>query len=107
MLVCLSGTVLADDQFTERRTQVVSVAAVDLQTEAGRQDAYSRLRIAAKRVCAEVDGRRTLDDALSYARCVDDTLGAAIAQVRDPVFQEYAERRMSGQRKAAVAAAAN
>lgn len=106
MLVCGSGVVHADEQVADRRTQVVNVSAIDLQSEAGRRETYSRLRVVAKRVCAEVDGRRTLDDAVSYARCVKDTLDAAVAQVHDPVFQEYAARRANGQRKAVIAAAA-
>ena len=52
---------------------------------------------------AQVDGRRTLENALSYTRCVEDTMQAAIAQVRDPLFQEFLARK-SGQRKEVIAA---
>ena len=104
MLIFASG-VNADSVFAERRTQTVTIAAVDLQSEAGRWAAYRRLKKAAKNVCGEVEGRRTLDNSASYARCVEDSLSAALAQVRDPIFQEFvAARRAKEQRKATIAA---
>ena len=103
-LMCISGAVQAEDQFTARRTLVVTVSADDLRSEAGRRAAYLRLRTAVKNVCAKVDGLRTLEHALSYTRCVEDSMREAIAQVRDPLFQEFAAR-MSGQRRAVIAAA--
>lgn len=76
----------------------------ELASEAGRRAAYARLRTAVKNVCAQVDGRRTLENALSYTRCVEDTMQSAVAQVRDPSFQEFLARN-SGQGKAVIAAA--
>ena len=105
VLAGVSGAVHADSVFTDRRTQTVNISASDLQSEAGRRVAYSQLKQAAKNVCAEVDGRRTLDNAVSYARCVDETLDEAIAQVRDPLFKEYAASRKSGQSKPMITAA--
>jgi UrcA family protein len=100
----VSASVQAEDQFTERRTQVVTIPAEDLESEAGRRAAYARLRTAVKNVCADVDGRRTLEKAVSYRRCVEDTMRSAVTQVRDPLFQDFVAR-MSGQRKAVIAAA--
>lgn len=103
MLIFASG-VNAENVFAVRRTQTVTIAALDLQSEEGRNAAYSSLRKAAKNVCVEVEGRRTLDNSLSYARCVEDSLSAALVQVRDPVFQEFVARRAKEQRKTTIAA---
>ena len=103
-LACVFASAQARDVYSDRYTQIVTVSADELSTDAGRQAIYRRLRSAAKRVCLEVDGRRTLDNAVSYRRCFEDTMSMAVAQVRNPFFKEYVARA-NGPRKAMFAAA--
>jgi UrcA family protein len=83
------------DGFVERRTVAVSLAGIELGTEEGRGILYGRLRTAAKRACRDLESRHNLSKAMLFKKCVDDALIGAIAQVRDPLFeQQYAARRL-------------
>ncbi len=94
-MICLlphSAQSRADD-FNERRTVIVRVAAHDLQSEEGRGIVYRRLQTAAKQACIDVDSRHELRKALLLRHCVNDAMSKAVAQLSDPTFQEYAAAR--------------
>jgi UrcA family protein len=66
------------------RTAVVSVADLDLATEAGMQVARARLHATARRLCRRVVDPWAVSHQQDYVACVDATLAAALAQLPAP-----------------------
>ena len=66
------------------RTMVVSVADLDLATEAGMQKALERLHATARHLCTLVVDHWTLSHQPDYVACVDQTLASALAQLPAP-----------------------
>jgi UrcA family protein len=66
------------------RTAVVSVADLDLATEAGMQAARERLHATARRLCGRVVDHWALSHQQDYVACVDATLASALAQLPSP-----------------------
>ena len=66
------------------RTAVVSVADLDLTTEAGMQVARKRLHATARSLCGRVVDPWTLSHQPDYVACVDATLASALAQLPAP-----------------------
>lgn len=66
------------------RTAVVSVADLDLATEAGMQAARERLHATARRLCGRVVDHWAVSHQQDYVACVDATLASALAQLPSP-----------------------
>lgn len=66
------------------RTAVVSVADLDLATEAGMQAARERLHATARRLCRRVVDPWAVSHQQDYTACVDATLATALAQLPAP-----------------------
>lgn len=61
----------------------VRYADLDLNTSAGAEELYARLRTAARRVC-NVAEARALGDAMRSKACYQQVLGAAVTNVKSP-----------------------
>jgi UrcA family protein len=74
---------------TETRADLPSVtvryADLDLNTPAGVETLYSRLRAAAREVC-NVDERRPLVEVMAARRCYDQVLGTAVDDAKLPTL---------------------
>lgn len=66
------------------RTAVVSMADLDLTTEAGMQVARERLHITARRLCRHTVDPWAISHQQDYVACVDATLASALAQLPSP-----------------------
>jgi UrcA family protein len=66
------------------RTAVVSVADLDLATEAGMQAARERRHATARRLCRHVVDPWAVSHQPDYVACVDATLASALAQLPSP-----------------------
>jgi len=64
-------------------TVTVRYADLDLNTSAGAEELYARLRTAARRVC-NVAEARALGDAMRSKACYQQVLGAAVTNVKSP-----------------------
>jgi UrcA family protein len=87
-VACVDGTLTAalgqirQSTFnTVTRGANVSLADLNLTTPEGLRTARERLRVVARRVCAELAHSHELSYRPSFAACVDDTLAGALAQV--------------------------
>ncbi|MFL6604679.1 MAG: UrcA family protein [Steroidobacteraceae bacterium] len=63
------------------RAANVSLADLNLTTPAGLHTARERLRVIARRLCAELAHSHELSYRPNFAACIDDTLAGALAQV--------------------------
>jgi UrcA family protein len=77
----------------DRRSVLVDIAGLDLDSDAGRDLVYRKLRRAAKRACIDVETRHNLASML-YSQCVNEALTGAVSQISDPAFRRYAAERL-------------
>lgn len=103
--VFLSQAVLADEYPSKvYNVRTVSYAGLNLNTEAGAREAYSRIRSAAKGVCShlytlELGQRRHI-----WETCVNDAIARAVADVRAPALTAYAAAQIGTPAKAPTVA---
>jgi UrcA family protein len=82
-------TVMADTQpapAPETHAAKVSLADVDLSTPDGLRIAYERLRDTARRLCSQQEDMQSVAHYPTYVKCVDETLAAAMRQVKGPTL---------------------
>jgi UrcA family protein len=92
MLAALCGCVLtnaasAADSFSEPAMKAVSYAGLNLDSQAGSQTLYRRLRKAANRVCESTRGRGIR--MIEWRECIDQALARAVSQVDRPAVTAY------------------
>ena len=103
--VFLSSAVWAGEYPSkEFNVRTVSYAGLDLSTEAGAQEAYSRIHRAAKGVCShlytlELGQRRHLWDT-----CVRDAMARAVVGIGAPRLTAYAAAQLGALTKAPTVA---
>jgi UrcA family protein len=66
------------------RTAAVSMADLDLTTEAGMRTARERLHATARRLCRRVVDPWAVSHQQDYVACVDATLASALTQLPSP-----------------------
>ena len=76
-----AGTVQADTSFPVNAT--VHATGLDLNQEADLRDLYSRIKVAADRVCNNIY-RVGLQPVANYTDCYEKALGAAVQSVNRP-----------------------
>ena len=88
ILMALFGIVpvgtIADQRVTTAaasRVAEVSLADLDLSTQAGMRAARERLHLMAQRACAESADNRGLPSQPNFVACVDSTLASALRQI--------------------------
>jgi UrcA family protein len=69
---------------TEPRAAKVSLADVDLGSEAGAKVALQRIRNAARRVCSEDPSTRDVDLTYPYVTCLGATVDHAVGVLANP-----------------------
>jgi UrcA family protein len=55
---------------------------------------YTRMKRAAEFVCAELEPGRLLGRMQPYAKCVQEALGRAVADLNEPAVTQYAARKV-------------
>lgn len=75
-----------------RLTYVVRFADINLETAAGAQALYSRLRHAATMVCVPLEGV-SLRDATQHRECMEKAMADAVASVDRPMLSQYHQSR--------------
>jgi UrcA family protein len=75
---------LEAEQSAALPTVTVRYADLDLNTSAGAEELYARLRTAARHVC-NVAEARALGDAMRSKACYQQVLGAAVNNVKSPM----------------------
>lgn len=73
---------------SEPLTKVVSYADLNVNAEAGARTLYSRLRMAARQVCAPLRGT-TLMEQTRYRECFGPALARSVAEVDEPTLTAY------------------
>jgi UrcA family protein len=76
-------------------TYVVRFADVDLSKVDGAATLYTRIRGAAKQVCAPFDTRE-LGFLVQYHACVDKAIADAVANVNRPLLSQYHQLHTKG-----------
>ena len=98
-LACLAAAAVAPAAIADTRdaspTMKVSLADVDLGTEAGRATAYERVHRAARRLCLSLQDSTDLTHAANYAACVEQATAQAAASV-DALSLRRAATRIAG-----------
>ena len=86
---CMSGQ-LAHADSTSKSAQYVAVPYADLNLAhiEGATALYTRLRAAARQVCAALESRE-LERAQLFNACVADALATAVAKVDQPLLSAY------------------
>jgi UrcA family protein len=86
---CMSGQLAYADS-TSKAAQYVAVPYADLNLTRveGATALYTRLRWAARQVCAPLESRE-LERAQLYKSCVADALASAVAKVDQPLLTAY------------------
>ena len=74
------------------RSMTVSLAGLDLATPSGAQVARERIHQAARRLCAEVGDSFDLGRPQHFVACVDDTVAAALPQIKGLAVATIAAR---------------
>ena len=86
-----SGSLCVNAQTVERAPQIPNVTVrygdLNLNTPAGVEELYGRLRAAARHVCG-VGERRALVDAMVAKSCYRQVLGAAVDDVKSPTLSD-------------------
>ncbi|HEY1312475.1 MAG TPA: UrcA family protein [Steroidobacteraceae bacterium] len=84
--VCLASlgmTAHADESDFRVPARMVHFSDLNLNTQAGAEVLYKRIRTAAEAVCGDVDSRR-LDEAAAAKACVGQAVAASIRAVNSP-----------------------
>ena len=93
-MAALSGVMLADAAVAyEPLTAVVSYADLNLDKQAGAAKMYQRLRGAARRVCAPLEGRHGVE--MQLRECVDEAVARAVAQIDRPALTSLHRSKQS------------
>jgi UrcA family protein len=82
-------TVMADTQPAPApgtRAAKVLLADLDLSTPEGLRIAYDRLHDTARRLCSQQEDMQSVAHYPTYVKCVDETLAAALRQVKGPTL---------------------
>jgi UrcA family protein len=98
--IALTTAAGAEDSFSEPLTAVVSYADLNLNGEPGAKEMYARLRAAARKVCAPLEGRGAKK--ITWGACVDQAIARAIGEVDKPALTAYHSAR-SGETEARLA----
>lgn len=80
-LCVLAPIVALSDQPPATRVAKVSLGGLDLSSAAGSRAAYERIKTVAERLCFQVENDPFRE---IYARCVRETLTAAIRRINAP-----------------------
>jgi UrcA family protein len=79
----LAATTRADESDFRVPARMVHFSELNLNTQAGAEVLYKRIRAAAEAVCGDVDSRRLVEAAGAKA-CVDQAVAASIRAVNSP-----------------------
>jgi UrcA family protein len=101
MLAVLAGNPPA--QAAEPLTHVVSYADLDLNSRAGAEVLYVRLRSAAREVCSPFESSE-LSRHVAWQTCIDRSLSSAVAQLNKPLVTALQSRTVNGGRTIRIAA---
>jgi len=82
-LCVLAPTVALSNQPPATRVAKVSLGGLDLSTGAGSRAAYERIKTVAERLCFQVENDPFRE---IYARCVRETLTAAMRRINAPAL---------------------
>src|SRR5882757_5647456 len=85
----------ADNVNDEHHRMLVHFADLDLAKPAGIAAVYGRLRGAAKRVCAPLEGK-DLRSVAAFQQCVTDAVTQAVAEVNQPNLSAYYRAKTQG-----------
>jgi len=80
----------------DKKSQVVSVADLDLSTEEGMKAARERLHQTARKLCGQVVDPWSLSHHPDYLQCVKDTTTAAVAKLQGPLMVANAKSHAQG-----------
>ncbi len=75
------------------RTAKVEVADLDLGTTAGMMAAQARVRQTARRLCSQLEQLDDLSHYANYLACVDESVTAAMQQLKGPALARLAEKK--------------
>src|SRR5215831_13085716 len=93
VLVVTSASLAHADAFGETRlSQVVKYGDLDLSRPQGAQTLYRRLQLAAKSVCAPLDGRE-LKRQTKFQNCMKEAIDTAVIDVDQPLLTQYHHSR--------------
>jgi UrcA family protein len=82
----------------------VGFSDLDLTRTQGAAALYGRIHVAAREVCAPLDGR-SLREAFGFRTCVGEAVARAVTQVNNPVLNQYYQSRIEAHRNNPVLAA--
>jgi UrcA family protein len=90
ILCCMAllNVAAAEERFSEPATKVVNYADLNLNTAAGAQSLYGRLRAAAAVVCKQHEGR-TLQAMSRQRACIDQAIAGAVKQIDSTTVTAY------------------
>jgi UrcA family protein len=91
----------ADNVSDGPRHMLVHFADLDLARPAGIEALFGRLRGAARRVCAPLDGK-DVRSAVAFQQCVTDALTRSVAEVDQPNLSAYYRAKTQGRNGAPV-----
>jgi UrcA family protein len=96
-LAAAGGVAHADAAFAVP-ARTVHYADLDLNSQAGVDTLYNRIRSAAEQVCGNVDSRR-LDEAAVAKACVDHAVAASVSSVNNPKLSREYSAHLGGAMK--------
>jgi UrcA family protein len=77
----------------EPRAVVVNFSDLDATKPQGAARLYARMKTAAEVVCSDLDPGRLMERMQPYAKCVQEALSHAVAEVDVPAVKQYASAR--------------
>ena len=92
VLAAIGRSVATADTLVTVKSEVVRYDDLRLISNVGAAVLYGRLRNAAERACASLDGRPPAQ-AARYRACVDDAVTKAVADVNEPLLTRYVESK--------------
>jgi UrcA family protein len=92
VFACVASSFAMADAVVTVKSETVRYDDVRLISAVGAAVLYGRVRHAAERACASLDGK-TPQLASRYRACVDDAVAKAVAEVNEPVLTKYYEAK--------------